>query len=178
MVAQQRAFGFAWSEAALEEALYELLKGVPSWPPVVVPFGLDPFGWHGQRESYGDVCAFALEHCTLLPKVSLFPNMLAIGPGVAEVKSYTYVSGEARVRRSELTGTHLFMEEVQTRGDMSWKIRKRWIESEEDLDSFLSLNQLAAPEPDIDAVREKEGRVGDHGLPKRRHPFMSLLVIL
>jgi len=147
------------------EALYALFEGEVSWPPVVVPFGLDPFGWHGERESYTDVCAFALEHCTLLPKVLPFSNPLAIGAG--DVKIVSNIQSETDgtvVRRYQLTGTHrvLYMEEVQTKDDASWKVRKRWIESDEDLDLFLSLTGLTAAEPDIDAVRAKE-QVGRHG---------------
>jgi len=150
------------------QALYALLEGKASWPPVVVLFGLDPFGWHGERESYRDVCAFALEHCTLLPKVHAFSTPLAIGTGDVEIVTDNRVeAGGTLVRRSELCSADrtLFMEEIQTKGDASWKIRKRWIESDDDLDFFLSLTGLTAAEPNIDAVREKELHVGRHGLP-------------
>ena len=150
------------------QALYALLEGEVSWPPVVVPFGLDPFGWHGARESYREVCAFALEHCTLLPKVLPFSNPLFMGSGDVGITTAIDVQTDGtRVRRHELTGVDriLYMEEVQTKDDISWKFHKRWIDSDEDLNLFLALTGLAAEEPDIDAVREKELQVGQHGLP-------------
>jgi hypothetical protein len=59
----------------------------------------------------------------------------------------------------------MHMEEVRTPGDSSWKIRRRWIESDEDLALFISLGDLSPAEPDLGAVREKERRVGARGLP-------------
>ncbi len=149
-------------------ALYELLDGRASWPPVVVPFGLDPFGWHGERDSYRDICAFALEHCTLLPKVLPFSAPLFIGEGEATIGTRHTVEADGTVvRRHFLTARErtLRMEEVQTPGDSSWKIRRRWIETDEDLDFILSLDVLPPAEPDLFAVREKERQVGGHGLP-------------
>jgi len=150
------------------EALNALLDDRVSWPPVVIPFGLDPFGWHGQRESYGEVCAFALEHCTLLPKVIPFSSPLFLGEGEVRIAVNVGVEKDGtRVRRLELTGADcmLHMEETQTENDASWKVRKRWINSDEDLSLFLTLTGLTPEEPDIDAVRAKELQVGQHGLP-------------
>jgi len=149
-------------------AIFELLKGEASWPPVVVPFGLDPFGWHGEQESYRELCDFALEHCTLLPKVYPFSDPLAVGKGEIEVISDIQEETDGTfIRRYDLIGAgrEMYMEEVQTPGDSSWKNRKRWIESEEDFEFFLGLDDVSPPEPDIEAVRKKERDVGEHGLP-------------
>ncbi len=150
------------------KAIYNLLNSKVSWPPVVVPFGLDPFGWHGERESYKEICDFALEKCTLLPKVYPFSNPLAIGKGEVEIVSNirTYQDGTVH-RRHEIKGVDraLYMEEVQTPGDSSWKALKRWIENDDDLNYFLNLTDLTATEPDIQAVRDKERQIGEHGLP-------------
>ena len=150
------------------QAVYNLLKGKVSWPPVVVPFGLDPFGWHGEHESYREVCDFALEKCTLFPKVYPFPDPLAIGQGEIEIISDTQEETDGTIiQRYELIGADhaLFMEEVQTPGDSSWKNRKRWIENDNDLDFFLNLTDICPSEPDIQAVRKKEQQVGEQGLP-------------
>ena len=150
------------------QAIYNLLEGRVEWPPVVVPFGLDPFGWHGEQASYKEVCEYALENCTLLPKVYPFSDPLAIGKGEVEIISDIQAETDGTlVRRYELLGTErvLYMEEVQIPGDSSWKARKRWIENDNDLDFFLGLRELVPSEPDIDAVREKEREVGKHGLP-------------
>jgi len=150
------------------EALYDLLDGKTMWPPVVVPFGLDPFGWHGERKSYERVCAFALKRCTLLPKVYPFPDPLCSGQGEAAVVSHTRTGDNGiKVRRFELTDVAqpLAMEEIQTPGDSSWILKKPWIQSEEDLGIFLEMPPLSHAEPDLQALRRKEGEVGDHGLP-------------
>jgi len=150
------------------QALYDLLECKVSWPPVVVPFGLDPFGWHGEQESYKDVCEFALEKCTLLPKVYPFADPLAIGPGEVEIICDIQEETDGIfIRRYELTGADrdLYMEEVQTPGDSSWKNRKRWIENDDDIDFFLALTDISPTEPDLEAVRKKERQVGEHGLP-------------
>ncbi|MCD6308564.1 MAG: hypothetical protein J7M24_06165 [Candidatus Latescibacteria bacterium] len=151
------------------KAVFDLLDGRASWPPVVVPFGVDPFGWHGEQESYREVCEFALDHCTLFPKVYPFSASLAIGAGdiAVELETHTGADG-SHYRKYKIVGSDwpLTMEEVQTPGDSSWKISKRWIESDDDLVSFLELSpNITAPEPDIAAVREKERQVGEHGLP-------------
>jgi hypothetical protein len=150
------------------EAIYGLLAGESSWPPVVVPFGLDPFGWHGERESYRDICRFALGNCTLLPKVGPFSSPLSIGAGEAKIGSERETEPDGTVvRRNLLTarGRTLHMEEVQIPGDSSWKTRRRWIENDDDLDFFLSLGMLSPAVPNLAAVREKEKQVGEHGLP-------------
>lgn len=150
------------------EALFDLLGGRTSWPPVVVPFGLDPFGWHGERASYRNICAFALKRCTLLPKVLPVRAPLFIGGGDAEVSTVEERETEGSlVRRSLLRARNgsLVMEEVQTPGDSSWKTRRRWIETDDDLEFFLGLERLLPAEPDLDAVREKERLVGARGLP-------------
>jgi hypothetical protein len=150
------------------EAIYNLLEGRSSWPPVVVPFGLDPFGWHGERESYRDICRFALANCTLLPKVVPFSSPLFIGEGEARIESEREVEPDGTVvRRHLLTarGKTLRTEEVQTPGDSSWKTRRRWIENDDDLNFFLSLDMLSPAVPDLEAVREKEQQAGIHGLP-------------
>ncbi|HUT63773.1 MAG TPA: hypothetical protein VMZ04_07435, partial [Anaerolineae bacterium] len=110
------------------QAIYNLLEGRVEWPPVVVPFGLDPFGWHGEQASYKEVCEYALENCTLLPKVYPFSDPLAIGKGEVEIISDIQAETDGTlVRRYELLGTErvLYMEEVQIPGDSSWKARKR-----------------------------------------------------
>jgi len=73
----------------------------------------------------------------------------------------------SKVRRITMKtdGNERYMEEVQTPGDVSWKLRKRWIEDDRDFDFFLALENIEPAEPDIDAVREKERSVGEHGLP-------------
>lgn len=150
------------------DAIGELLRGNASWPPVIVVFGLDPFGWHGEHESYREICNFALEHCTLLPKVLPVRAPLFIGAGEVKV-----ITSEERESDGTLVHRHtlramrgeLAMEEVQTPGDSSWKTRRRWIESEVDMDFFYSLGELPPAEPDLEAVREKERQVGSHGLP-------------
>jgi len=150
------------------KALNNLLSGKASWPPVVVPFGLDPFGWHGEHLSYSEVCNFALEHCTLLPKVYPFPDPLAFGMGDVCTVMTVYVEDDmTMVNRYELTGSDklLYMEKVQTPGDASWKVRKRWIENDDDLDYFINLSGVTPAEPDVDAVRKKEQQVCSHGLP-------------
>ncbi|MCE5251050.1 hypothetical protein LLG96_12605 [bacterium] len=150
------------------QALYDLMEKRVSWPPVVVPFGLDPFGWHGDRESYREVCDYALANCTLLPKVYPLSQPLAAGRGAVEI--VTDIEREpdgTTVHRYRLIGADrtLMMEEVQTPGDSSWKARKRWIEDERDFEYFLSLTGFTSARPDIDAVRQKERQVGEHGLP-------------
>jgi len=150
------------------QALYDLLENRVTWPPVVVPFGLDPFGWHGERDSYREVCDFALENCALLPKVYPLGDPLAIGNGEVEIITDMEVEPDGTmVRRYELIGSgrSLMMEEIQTPGDSSWKARRRWIETDSDLDFFLSLKGLVHSQPDLDAVREKERQVGMYGLP-------------
>ncbi len=149
------------------EALLDLLEGRVSWPPVVVPFGLDPFGWHGARESYRDICAYALERCTLLPKVLPIRSPLFIGGGVEISSSEILESDGAVVRRISIgiDRSERYMEEIRTPGDSSWKMRKRWIEDDGDLEFFLGLDALEPAKPDLEAVREKERSVGEHGLP-------------
>ncbi len=142
------------------QAIYYLVEGKVSWPPVVVPFGLDPFGWHGERKSYREICDFALKKCTLLPKVFPVANPLCIGKGVIQ-------KSNKQVRKYELRGAKklLSMEEVQNPGDSSWHVRKRWIENEDDFEIFLGLKNLPPSEPDIEAVRAKENQIGQYGLP-------------
>lgn len=150
------------------KAIYDLVEGKVSWPPVVVPFGLDPFGWHGNRESYGEICDFALKKCTLLPKVFPVTNPLCIGSGKIEISSTTHIENDnTRIREYKLHGAKklLSMEEVQNPEDSSWHVRKRWIENEDDFETFLSMKNLPPSKPDIDAVRVKETDVGEHGLP-------------
>lgn len=148
--------------------IYKLLQGEASWPPVVVPFGLDPFGWHGEQDSYRDVCDYALKNCTLLPKVFPFSAPLSIGSGNVSITCDRLErDDESLVRKYKLTGIDhlLWMEEIQTPGDTSWKTVKRWIENEEDLVQFLALDNLSPPECDLVAIREKECQVGGHGMP-------------
>ncbi len=150
------------------QAIFDLTEGKVSWPPVVVPFGLDPFGWHGERETYSEVCDYALEKCTLLPKVYPFGDPLYIGKGEIEILPDMQVEEDGTlIRRYELVGgaRTLTMEEVQTPGDSSWKTRRRWIENDDDLEFFLTLEDLTPTEPASEEVREKECQVGDHGLP-------------
>lgn len=158
------------------QAIFDLLHSKVSWPPVVVPFGLDPFGWHGSRESYDDLCEFALQHCTLLPKVYPLEEPLFLGEGKARIETKeTEESDGNQIRIHELIGgpRPLSMEEVKSRGEMSWKTSKRWIEIEEDFAAFLSLDSLVPAVPDIESVRIKEEQVGKHGLPyaEVRDPF-------
>lgn len=150
------------------QAILDLLDSKVSWPPVVVPFGLDPFGWHGSRKSYDELCEFALRHCTLLPKVYPLEKPLCVEQ--AQVRVETEESEESdgdRVRRHRLIGgpRPLSMEEVRSSGEMSWKTRKRWIETEEEFAGFLGLDSLRPAVPDIESVRTKEEQVGKHGLP-------------
>jgi hypothetical protein len=149
-------------------ALYALLQSRVSWPPVVVPFGVDPFGWHGQRQSYDDLCRFALKHCTLLPKVYPLETPLCVENDGLYIETEEVVQGDGdTVRKHRLIGgpCPLSMEEIQSRGEMSWKTGKRWIETEEDFAAFLSLESLVPAVPDILSVRTKEEQIGDHGLP-------------
>ena len=150
------------------QAVYDLLKNKTSWPPVVVPFGLDPWGWHGAQESYREVCHYAVEHCTLFPKVYPFNIPLFVGEGdIRLVTDSTREPDGTLIHHHELKGAArpLSMEEVCTPGDSSWKNRKRWIENDHDLDCFLDLKHLVPAKPDIGAVREKEKQVGERGLP-------------
>jgi len=150
------------------QAVFDLLENRVSWPPVVVPFGLDPWGWHGGQESYREVCDYALEHCTLFPKVYPLSDQLFVGEGDIHLLTTTTREKDGTViRRHELEGAPrpLRMEEVQTPGDSSWKNRKRWIANDQDLECFLELTDLASANPDIRAVCEKERQVGDLGLP-------------
>ncbi len=161
------------------QAIFDLLEGKVSWPPAVVPFGVDPFGWHGEQESYKEVCEFALKNCTLLPKVYPFSDPLAIGQGEVEIISDIEEETDGTfIRRYELTGAgrELYMEEIQTPGDSSWKNRKRWIENDDDFDFFLNLTDICPSEPDIQAVRDKEKQVGKHGLPyiETLDPFYTI----
>ncbi|MBN1291235.1 MAG: hypothetical protein JXB48_05285 [Candidatus Latescibacteria bacterium] len=150
------------------QAIYNLLHNEVSWPPVVVIFGLDPFGWHGERESYREVCDYALENCTLLPKVYPLEKPLFAGEGdIRIVMNGKTESDGTRVRQYKLSGTPhpVSMVEIQTPGDSSWKNSKRWIETDSDLEYFLSLTDLVPAKPDCEAVRIKEKQVGDYGLP-------------
>ncbi len=142
------------------QTIYDLVEGKVSWPPVVVPFGLDPFGWHGSRQSYRKICDFALKKCTLLPKVFPVANPLCIGKGIIEKSS-------KQMRKYELPGGKklLSMAEVQNPGDSSWHICKRWIENEDDFEAFLSIKNLSPSEPDVEAVSVKEKQIGEYGLP-------------
>ena len=151
-----------------KSAIFKLLKGKALWPPVVVPFGLDPFGWHGERESYREICTYALDNCTLLPKVFPFPNYLSIGEGDISIVSKIYSeSDRIKVRKSILKGVspNLTMEEIQTPEDSSWKIRKRWLEDEEDIDTFINLKNIEPCEPDIEVIEKKTEQLGSYGLP-------------
>lgn len=150
------------------QAILDLLHSKVSWPPVVVPFGLDPFGWHGSRESYDDLCTFALRYCTLLPKVYPLDKPLCLGEGKVRIETEeTEESDGNRVRKHKLIGgpRPLSMEEVKSSGEMSWKTRKRWIETEEEFAAFLTLDSLQPALPDIESVRTKEEQIGKHGLP-------------
>jgi len=150
------------------KAINRLLEGSVLWPPVVVPFGLDPFGWHGERSSYRRICDFALERCTLLPKVLPFHAPLFIGGGDVEVSSCEEREPDGTLLHRRTLRTRqgsLMMEEVQTPGDSSWKTRRRWIETDDDLEFFLGLEGIVPAEPDLGAVREKERLVGSRGLP-------------
>jgi hypothetical protein len=150
------------------QTIIDLLNGTVSWPPVVVPFGLDPFGWHGEQESYRDVCDFALDYCTLLPKVYPVSDPLYVGKGKTEVISDTETRSDGtRIRRHELRYKKrtFSMEETQTPGDSSWMVSKRWIENEEDFNLFLGMDDLPPAEPEIEKVRLKVRQVGEHGLP-------------
>jgi len=150
------------------QAIFDLLRAKAFWPPVVVPFGLDPFGWHGSRESYGELCEFALRYCTLLPKVYPLDSPLCLGEAEVYIESVeTEKPDGGTVREHRLIGGphRLSMEEIRDRGEMSWKTSKRWIETEDDFTAFLSLDSLQPAIPDIAAVREKEQQVGEHGLP-------------
>jgi hypothetical protein len=158
------------------QRIFNLLRCEVSWPPVVVPFGLDPFGWHGYRESYDDLCVFALRHCTLLPKVYPLEDPLFLGEGKVRLETKETLDSEgSEVRIHKLIGgpCPLSMEEVRSRGEMSWKTRKRWIETEEEFAAFLSLDPPEPAVPDIKSVRIKEEQVGKHGLPyaEVRDPF-------
>ncbi|MDP2984725.1 MAG: hypothetical protein Q8O92_15510, partial [Candidatus Latescibacter sp.] len=149
------------------KALYELLGGKASWPPVVAPFGLDPFGWHGAQESYREICEYALEHCTLLPKVVPFQAPLFIGGGAELTAAQEIQPDGTLIRRHKLgaRGKYLVTEEARTPDDSSWKTKRRWIEDDSDLEFFLSLGAMTPAKPDTGAVREKERQVGAHGLP-------------
>lgn len=151
-----------------KNAIFKLLEGEVLWPPVVVPFGLDPFGWHGEKESYKEICKFAIDNCTLLPKVFPFPNYLSIGKGSIRVVSKLYSeSNGVKVRKSIIEGinTCLVMEEIQTPEDSSWKIRKRWLEKEEDIDIFINLKKIEPCEPDTKLIEKKAKQLGSSGLP-------------
>ena len=161
------------------QAIFDLTEGKVSWPPVVVPFGLDPFGWHGEHETYSEVCDYALEKCTLLPKVYPFRDPLFIGKGRVKIASESEVNTDCTIKKQyTLTGgkRDITMVEVQTPGDSSWKALKRWIENDDDLEYFLSLDDLPPSEPDIEAVREKECQVGKYGLPYIETPDPFYLV--
>jgi len=150
------------------QAIYDLLNNTASWPPVVVVFGLDPFGWHGERESYREVCDFARDNCTLLPKVYPLEAPLMIGKGDVEIITRVDKHADGTIlRQHELTGAgHALMtEEIQTPGDSSWKNRKRWIENDGDMECFLNLEGIVPSKPDVEAVRVKEQQVGKYGLP-------------
>jgi len=158
------------------QAIFDLLHFKVSWPPVVVPFGLDPFGWHGSRGSYDDLCGFALRYCTLLPKVYPLEEPLFLGEGKVCIDTEETEDPDGnRVRKHRLIGgpRPLRMEEVKSSGEMSWKTRRRWIETEEDFVAFLSLDSLQPAVPDIESVRTKEEQIGKHGLPyaEVRDPF-------
>ncbi len=151
-----------------KNAISKLLKGEALWPPVVVPFGLDPFGWHGEKESYREICTYALDNCTLLPKVFPFPNYLSIGEGDISIVSKIYSESDGiKVRKSILKGVdpNLVMEEIQTQEDSSWKTRKRWLEDEEDIDTFINLKNIEPCEPDAEVIEEKAKQLGSYGLP-------------
>lgn len=151
-----------------KNAIIRLLEGEALWPPVVVPFGLDPFGWHGEKGSYREICTFALDNCTLLPKVFPFPNYLSIGESDISIVSKTYSEGDGtKVKRSILEGVNppLFMEEIQTTEDSSWKIRKRWLENEIDIDAFINLENIKPCEPDAEVIIVKAKQLGNYGLP-------------
>ena len=161
------------------QAVYDLLGNRVSWPPVVVPFGLDPWGWHGEQESYREVCSYALGHCTLFPKV--YPLSAQLFAGESDIRLVTTTTTERDsiiVRRHELQGSPrpLGVEEVQTPGDSSWKNRKRWIANDRDFECFLELTDLAPAYPDVDAVRRKEQQVGALGLPyvEVADPFVTV----
>lgn len=149
-------------------AINDLIAAKVSWPPVVVPFGLDPYGWHGARESYREICAFALEHCTLLPKVFPLEKPLCVENGeVCIISEESTDSHGDNLRRRRLLGgpRPLSMEEIKSSGELSWKTRKRWIETDEDFSAFVKLGPMKAATPDSETVREKEAQLGDHGLP-------------
>ena len=151
--------------------LQEVISGRSIRPPIVVPFGLDPFGWHGERPSYRDVCAAALERCPLLPKVYPIPHPLCVGEEGARITRVIRQGADGtRVREHTLSRElpsrekPFVMTEVQTPGDSTWKTSKRWIETDEELDRFIAAD-FAPAEPDLEAIRNKERQAGRHGLP-------------
>jgi hypothetical protein len=150
------------------QAIYELLQSKASWPPVIVPFGLDPWGWHGGREGYRELCELARERCTLLPKVFPLDKPLGSEDGELRIQSEERTDSEGttlRVRRL-IGGPHtLSSEDIRGAGELAWRTRKRWIESDADLAAFLELGQLPPAVPDVRSLRAKEAQVGQHGLP-------------
>lgn len=150
------------------QAIKDLLQAKVSWPPVVVPFGLDPYGWHGARSSYREICALARERCTLLPKVFPLDRPLCMENAGLRIQDeeHTDDSGNLlRVRRLVGGPRPLSMEEIRSRGDFAWTTRKRWIQTDEDLTAFLQMGSLPPAIPDVQAVRAKEAQVGERGLP-------------
>ncbi|MCD6121236.1 MAG: hypothetical protein J7K04_05315 [Spirochaetales bacterium] len=152
-----------------KEALFDLLDGRTLWPPVVVPFGLDPFGWHGEKESYRDICTYAINHCTLLPKVFPFANSLCLDKGKIGIITDTTIEKDGNlIRKSEIIKDGdpiLTMEEIKTAEDSSWKIRKRWLENEKDIDLFISLKNITPCNPKAEVIEKKAEQLGNHGLP-------------
>jgi hypothetical protein len=150
------------------QAIYDLLQSRVSWPPVVVPFGLDPYGWHGARASYREICALAQEHCTLLPKVFPLDKPLCLEDADLRIQNEEHTDGRGnvlRVRRLIGGPRPLSMEEIRSSGDLAWTTRKRWIQTDEDLAAFLEMGPLPPAVPDVGAVRAKEAQVGERGLP-------------
>jgi hypothetical protein len=147
--------------------LYQLLSGKALWPPPVVPFGLDPFGWHGERSSYSEVCKYALENCILMPKVYPIPNPLYICEHQASIVTDIETTRNGLIRTTTLTrgSRTLSTREIRTEGDNSWKAMKRWIENDADLDMFLEMRFDQGVVPDTRAVTAKEEEVSQHGLP-------------
>jgi len=160
------------------DTLKRILSGQSLWPPPVVPFGLDPFGWHGERSSYDEVCAFALEKCVLLPKVHPIGNALNIREDQISIETTTDRDERGYLRNSRMTKgcVSLTMKEILTPDDASWKVAKRWIENDDELNVFIGWNLDQGFSPNPSAVEAKAEQVGEHGLPyvEMKDPFYTV----
>lgn len=161
------------------QAIYNLLQSNVSWPPVVVPFGLDPYGWHGSRANYREICALARERCTLLPKVFPLDRPLCMENADLRILDEEHTDDRGnllRVRRLVGGPRPLSTEEIRSRGDFAWTTRKRWIQTDEDLAVFLEMGSLPPAIPDVEVVRAKEAQVGErvHPYAEVRDPFATV----